>query len=87
LDTIQIITYSDHSLAIILDKNLNIVKYIDYPINYKYYLGSLYAIDLDASGNAYIVGLNGIAKMDPNGNIVDLNTEIWGIYGAKIVYT
>ncbi|ADM27504.1 hypothetical protein Igag_0674 [Ignisphaera aggregans DSM 17230] len=79
--------YSVHSLAILLDKNLNIVKYIDYPINYKYYLGSLYAIDFDANGYAYIVGSNGIAKMDPNGNIVDLNKEIWGTYGAKIVYT
>jgi len=79
--------YSVHSLAILLDENFNVVKYIDYPPNYEHYLGYLYAIDFDASGNAYIVASNSIAKMNPNGSIVDLNKEIWGTHNAKIVYT
>jgi len=73
---------ANHSLIMIFDNDLNVVKTIDYSERDESYLGSLDSICFDDDGYAYIAGDYGIAKFDPRGNLVTINKEY---YSSKIL--
>jgi len=69
-----------HSLIVIFDKDLNIVKTIDYPKGTEDYLGVLYGVAFDGS-NVYVVGEYGTAKFDPDGELVGVARARRDIFG------
>jgi len=69
-------TNIDHSLIAILNNNLSNVKLIDYPKGHKNYLVDPNSICFDNNGYAYIASLSGIAKFDPQGNLVTVNKNL-----------
>jgi len=66
----------DHSFTVIFDKELRELKRIDYPKEREYYLSSLFGICFDNIGNAYVGGLDGVAKFDKYGNILKVNKDV-----------
>jgi len=74
----------DHTLIIILGRDLNIVRVIDYPKGHESYLGELGPLCFDNKGYAYVasVGGIGIAKLDSRGNLVKISK---GIPAKKIL--
>jgi len=82
--------YSDsknigHSLIAILNKDLEIVKQIDYSALDKNYMFTPYSITFDENGYAYI-SCFGIAKFDPSGNLDKYISYPISMAGSKIVY-
>jgi len=75
---------SFHTLIVILDSNLNIVKVIDYPEESERYLDWIYGIAFDSKGYAYVSALYGIAKLSSDGELVAINR--YGQRGFKIAY-
>jgi len=69
-------TYIGHSLIAILNNNLSNVKLIDYSWKHKNYLGLLNSICFDDDGYAYIAAGGGVAKFDPQGNLIAVNKKL-----------
>jgi len=59
-----------HAYVVLLDKDLNVVKTIDYKISKEYDIPS--SVCFDSAGNAYVANLirGGVAKFDSRGNLV-----------------
>jgi len=76
---------SFHTLIVILDNNLNIVKVVDYPEESERYIDWIYGIAFDGKGYAYVSALYGIAKLSSDGELVAVNR--YGYRGFKIAYS
>jgi len=74
-----------HSLIAILNKDLEIVKQIDYSALDKNYMFTPYSITFDENGYAY-VSCFGVAKFDPSGNLDKYISYPISMAGSKIVY-
>jgi len=67
-----------YSLLVILDRGLNVKTVVEYPWGHENYLDGLNGICFDDEGNAYVVGGDGVAKFDKNGNIMAVNRNVGG---------
>jgi len=80
-----------HSLIVVLDGSLRVLKVIDYPVGSEGYLDWLYGIAFDGRQYAYIVGDNGVAKFSLDGKLVAINRNISAmtkiVYGHGYLYT
>jgi len=73
-----------HSLIVILDSDLRVLKVIDYPEGSEGYLGTLTDVAFDGR-YVYVSGDRGVAKFSVNGELVAINRDgMW--LRAKIVY-
>jgi len=80
-----------HSLIILLDRDLKILKIIDYTEGDLGHLFSFYGIAFDGEGHVYVSGWYGVAKFSLDGNLITVNKDYrlrWKIvYGYGHVYT
>jgi len=67
-----------YSLLVIFDRELNVKKAVEYPAGHENYIGGLYGICFDEEGNAYVLGEDGFAKFDKNGNVLAVNRDVEG---------
>ncbi|ADM27965.1 hypothetical protein Igag_1159 [Ignisphaera aggregans DSM 17230] len=74
-----------HIFVVVLDKQLNEIRRVDYSESDSRYIGTANAIRFDDSGYGYIGGDYGIAKFDSSGTVVDVNKDVSNV--MKIVCT
>jgi len=76
-----------HSLIVIFDGDLRVLKVIDYPRDSRGYLGVLYGIAFDGR-YAYILGSLGVAKFSVEGELVAISIDLMALlrFRPKIVY-
>jgi len=72
-----------HSLIVILDSDLRVLKVIDYPPDSEGFLGGLTGIAFDGR-YVYVLGNYGVARFSLDGELVAINRD--GKVRAKIVY-
>jgi len=73
-----------HSLIVVFDSSLTVLKVIDYPEGSKGFLSGLTAIAFDGWRYAYITGIDGIAKFSIDGELVVMSRDNKARY--KIAY-
>jgi len=77
--------HDGHSLIVILDKDLEILKVIDYPEGGEGYLGPLYGVAFDGKQYVYVWGDKGVAKFSLDGELIAVNRDVR--FARKIVYS
>jgi len=77
-------SFINHSLIVVLDSDLRVLKVIDYPDGSEEFLGQLYSIAFDGGQYVYVSGDEGVVKFSVDGELVAINRD--GMRRAKIVY-
>jgi len=66
----------DYSLLVIFDRGLSVKRVVEFQLWHEDYLGDLYGVCFDDDGNAYVIGSDGVAKIDRNGHVLAVNRDV-----------